>query len=91
MSVSVNTIDAPTLFSHLELEDSSKYVLTGHYRCDRCGAQAYVRATLHNELELFFCVHHGRRHYESIKTHLKEWYTEEVRLHSENRLVGSEN
>lgn len=89
--MSVSTIDAPTLFSHRELEDPTRYVLTGHYRCDRCGAQAYVNATFHNGLELFFCVHHGRKHYPTIKNHLKEWYTEEVRLHNENRLVGSEN
>ena len=28
-------------------------------RCDKCGAQALVRATLANG-ELFFCGHHGR-------------------------------
>lgn len=31
-------------------------------RCDRCGAQAYVRATLHAGGELLFCAHHGRAH-----------------------------
>lgn len=30
-------------------------------RCDRCGAQAYVRAYLTNG-ELLFCSHHGREH-----------------------------
>jgi len=28
-------------------------------RCDKCGAQALVRATLANG-ELYFCGHHGR-------------------------------
>jgi hypothetical protein len=28
-------------------------------RCDQCGAQALVRATLANG-ELYFCGHHGR-------------------------------
>jgi hypothetical protein len=28
-------------------------------RCDKCGAQAMVRATLANG-ELYFCGHHGR-------------------------------
>ena len=27
-------------------------------RCDRCGAQAYVRATLESGLDLLFCGHH---------------------------------
>jgi hypothetical protein len=29
-------------------------------RCDRCGAQAYVRVTMPSGLELLFCAHHGR-------------------------------
>lgn len=31
-------------------------------RCDRCGAQAYVRVELANGFELLFCAHHGRAH-----------------------------
>ena len=31
-------------------------------RCDRCGAQAYVRATLLNGGELMFCAHHGKEY-----------------------------
>ncbi|MFI2754218.1 hypothetical protein ACGIF2_15560 [Cellulomonas sp. P22] len=36
--------------------------LSRHDRCDRCGAQAYVRATLAagDGLELLFCGHHFR-------------------------------
>ncbi|WP_454294621.1 DUF7455 domain-containing protein [Salana multivorans] len=33
--------------------------LTAADRCDRCGAQAYVRVTLESG-QLFFCAHHGR-------------------------------
>jgi hypothetical protein len=33
----------------------------GH-RCDRCGAQAYVRALLPSHRELLFCAHHYRQH-----------------------------
>jgi hypothetical protein len=33
--------------------------LTIQDRCDKCGAQAMVRATLANG-ELYFCGHHGR-------------------------------
>ena len=31
-------------------------------RCDRCGAQAYIRATLATGGQLLFCAHHGRAH-----------------------------
>ncbi|PWD49838.1 hypothetical protein C8046_03175 [Serinibacter arcticus] len=33
--------------------------LTVSDRCDRCGAQAYVRVTLESG-QLYFCAHHGR-------------------------------
>lgn len=33
--------------------------ITTSDRCDRCGAQAMVRANLSNG-ELYFCGHHGR-------------------------------
>ncbi|MGL4744203.1 MAG: DUF7455 domain-containing protein [Dermatophilaceae bacterium] len=36
--------------------------LTAMDRCDRCPAQAYIRATLHGGGELLFCAHHGRQH-----------------------------
>jgi hypothetical protein len=36
--------------------------LTAVDRCDRCGAQAYVRALLPNGLVLLFCAHHNRQH-----------------------------
>lgn len=35
--------------------------LTGQDRCDRCGAQAFVRALLPGG-ELLFCRHHARLH-----------------------------
>lgn len=41
--------------------------LTVSDRCDRCGAQAYIRATLAEGLELLFCAHHGREHSEKLK------------------------
>ena len=36
--------------------------LTVTDRCDRCGAQAYVRVLLPSHLELLFCAHHHRQH-----------------------------
>ena len=37
-------------------------------RCDRCGAQAYVRALLLTGGELMFCAHHGKEYAEKLKT-----------------------
>jgi len=36
-------------------------------RCDRCGAQAYVRATLISGGELLFCGHHAKEYAEGLK------------------------
>jgi hypothetical protein len=36
--------------------------LTALDRCDRCGAQAYVRVSLTAGGELLFCGHHFREH-----------------------------
>jgi hypothetical protein len=36
--------------------------LTALDRCDRCGAQAYVRVTLATGGDLLFCAHHFRAH-----------------------------
>ncbi|MDO5740545.1 MAG: hypothetical protein Q4P07_10400 [Ornithinimicrobium sp.] len=41
--------------------------LTASDRCDRCGAQAYVRARLGDGLELHFCAHHGREHLNKLR------------------------
>jgi hypothetical protein len=43
--------------------------LTAADRCDRCGAQAYVRARLHAGGELLFCAHHGREHLPKLREH----------------------
>jgi hypothetical protein len=32
------------------------------HRCDRCGAQAYVRVLLFSQQDLLFCAHHYRQH-----------------------------
>ena len=32
--------------------------LTATDRCDRCGAQAYVRATMESGFDLLLCAHH---------------------------------
>ena len=41
--------------------------LTATDRCDRCGAQAYLRVHLASGGELLFCGHHGREHGDKIQ------------------------
>ena len=41
--------------------------LTALDRCDRCGAQAYVRVELSGGGELLFCAHHGREHADKLR------------------------
>jgi len=56
--------------------------LTAADRCDRCGAQAYVRVVLANG-ELLFCAHHARRHaaaFADVAIHVQD---ETERLHEE--------
>ena len=36
-------------------------------RCDRCGAQAYLRVELQNGGELLFCAHHAREHVDKLR------------------------
>ena len=36
--------------------------LTRADRCDRCGSQAYVRATMTTHAELLVCGHHANEH-----------------------------
>jgi len=42
-------------------------VLTAMDRCDRCGAQAYLRVELQSGGELLFCAHHAREHGEKLR------------------------
>jgi hypothetical protein len=41
--------------------------LTVADRCDRCGAQAYLRVELQSGGELLFCAHHAREHGDKLK------------------------
>jgi hypothetical protein len=42
--------------------------LTATDRCDRCGAQAYLRVELTGGGELLFCAHHAREHGDKLRT-----------------------
>jgi hypothetical protein len=41
--------------------------LTAADRCDRCGAQAYLRVELVSGGELLFCAHHAREHNDALR------------------------
>ena len=41
--------------------------LTAVDRCDRCGAQAYLRVLLQSGGELLFCAHHAREHGDKLR------------------------
>ncbi len=41
--------------------------LTAEDRCDRCGAQAYLRVHLQSGGELLFCAHHAREHGDALQ------------------------
>ena len=41
--------------------------LTAVDRCDRCGAQAYLRVQLKSGGELLFCAHHARAHSDKLR------------------------
>ena len=55
--------------------------LTAADRCDRCGAQAYVRAELMSGLDLMFCAHHGREHQTKLQQANAKILDETARLH----------
>lgn len=41
--------------------------MTAVDRCDRCGAQAYLRVELAGGGELLFCAHHAREHGDKLR------------------------
>jgi hypothetical protein len=41
--------------------------LTATDRCDRCGAQAYVRVVMSSGSELLFCAHHWRQNEDRLR------------------------
>lgn len=62
--------------------------LTAADRCDRCGAQAFVRARLGDGLELHFCAHHGREHIGKLRGLSDVTITDEShRLHGDTATV----
>lgn len=54
-------------------------------RCDRCGAQAYVRVVLIGGSDLLFCSHHWSRHAEALRPQATEIVDETSRLTEPDR------
>lgn len=56
--------------------------LTAIDRCDRCGAQAYLRVHLKGGGELMFCAHHAREHSDKLSEVAEHLHDETGRLSS---------
>jgi hypothetical protein len=54
--------------------------LTALDRCDRCGAQAYVRVSLTAGGELLFCGHHFREHEARLRPLASDVFDETAKL-----------
>lgn len=85
------------MFSMLKGREEEKvWLLDATDRCDRCGAQAYVKVIGKNSLDLLFCGHHYNKAmdnavgYDKMMKFALEVVDERERL-IENRSVGSEN
>ena len=63
--------------AHDEL--GSRYQLSAADRCDSCGDQAYIRATMATG-ELLFCAHHGAKFKEKLQPTAIEWLDESSKL-----------
>ena len=49
-------------------------------RCDRCGAQAYLRVRLQAGGELLFCAHHAREHGDKLREIAADFHDETHKL-----------
>lgn len=65
-------------------QTDNHYKLTSNDRCDSCGAQAYVRATMPSGSSLLFCAHHSTKHREKLTAMGAVWHDETARLFATN-------
>lgn len=63
----------------VETEQHTPQSLTAADRCDSCGAQAYVRATLQFG-ELLFCLHHATLNKQALEPVTVNWHDESEKL-----------
>ena len=64
--------------------------LTASDRCDRCGAQAYLRVQLQSGGELLFCAHHAREHGDKLREVAAHVQDETAKLADTPRSAPSE-
>jgi hypothetical protein len=64
--------------------------LTAADRCDRCGAQAYLRVVLASGGELLFCAHHARKFEPELRKVAVEIQDETDRLTASPATVAEE-
>lgn len=77
--MSTSTIDGPAADT-LSYEPL-RAPLTNLDRCDSCGAQAYVAATI-NGSELLYCAHHATEYEIKLKAAASSWHDERSKLNS---------
>ena len=58
-------------------------------RCDRCGAQAYLRVLLQSGGELLFCAHHAREHEDKLREVASEFHDETDKLSDRRSGAGA--
>ncbi len=68
----------------------SETPLTAVDRCDRCGAQAYLRVSLQAGGELLFCAHHAREHGDKLREIASHVHDETDRLADKPASAASE-
>ncbi|SDR67678.1 hypothetical protein SAMN04489719_0313 [Agrococcus carbonis] len=59
--------------------DEANAPLSALDRCDSCGAQAYVRATMESGT-LLFCAHHAAKHRDALQPLATVWHDETAKL-----------
>lgn len=62
-----------------EQSEPTSESLNANDRCDSCGAQAYVRATLQFG-ELLFCLHHATLNKSALEPVTLKWHDESDKL-----------
>lgn len=77
--MSTTTVPADIAQATTETDSPPEYRFTAMDRCDSCGAQAYVGATV-NGSELIYCAHHARKYDQKLRAAATEWHDETSRL-----------
>jgi hypothetical protein len=65
--------------------------LTATDRCDRCGAQAYLRVELATGGELLFCAHHAREHGDKLRAIAVNVHDETEKLSNSPVIVSDDD